>query len=150
MIPHPLGYSPASLPASWSSIVSAKILPTENVLGWMQVDLDAQLCFNPGILICTEGRLLSVEKDAKGDPVLVAVVGSAVFCRKRQQFEDLREFATGRQENTSDVEQEDYDHADKEGNIGPDRLAEGLCDAESHASDQILKVCHHEEHSLLV
>jgi ATP-binding cassette subfamily B protein len=67
MIPHPLGYSPASLPASWSSIVSAKILPTENVLGWMQVDLDAQLCFNPGILICTEGRLLSVEKDAKGE-----------------------------------------------------------------------------------
>lgn len=67
MIPHPLGYSPASLPASWSSIVSAKILPTENVLGWMQVDLDAQLCFNPGILICTEGRLISIEKRAHGE-----------------------------------------------------------------------------------
>jgi len=67
MIPHPLGYSPASLPASWNSIVSAKILPTENVLGWMQVDLDAQLCFNPGILICTEGRLISIEKRAHGE-----------------------------------------------------------------------------------
>ncbi len=67
MIPHPLGYSPASLPASWSSIVSAKILPTENVLGWMQVDLDAQLCFNPGILICTEGRLISIQKRAHGE-----------------------------------------------------------------------------------
>ncbi len=67
MIPHPLGYSPASLPASWNSIVSAKILPTENVLGWMQVDLDAQLCFNPGILICTEGRLISIQKRAHGE-----------------------------------------------------------------------------------
>ena len=45
-----------------------------------------------------------IEKDAKGDPVLVAVVRSAVFCRKGLQFEELREFATGRQENTSDVE----------------------------------------------
>jgi len=68
MISHPLGYSPASLPASWNSIVSAKILPTENVLGWMQVDLDSQLSFNPGILICTEARILAFEKAVSGDP----------------------------------------------------------------------------------
>ena len=67
MIAHPLGYSPASLPVSWKSIVSAKILPTENVLGWMQVDLDSQLCFNPGILICTEARLLGFEKGPQGE-----------------------------------------------------------------------------------
>ena len=65
MIPHPLGYSPASLPTSWNSLVSAKILPTENVLGWMQVDLDSQLCFTHGILICTETRLLAIEKSDK-------------------------------------------------------------------------------------
>ena len=67
MIPHPLGYSPASLPAGWKPIVSAKILPTENVLGWMQVDLDSQLCFNPGILICTEDRILGFEKGSQGE-----------------------------------------------------------------------------------
>ena len=64
MIPHPLGYSPASLPASLNSVVSAKLLPTENVLGWMQVDLDPRLSFNPGILICTATRILAF---ASGD-----------------------------------------------------------------------------------
>jgi len=64
MISHPLGFSPAALPESWKSAVSAKILPTENVLGWMQVDLDSRLSFNPGILICTDKRLIALQNSS--------------------------------------------------------------------------------------
>ncbi len=73
MITYPLGFSPAELPLNWKSTVLAKVLPSENVLGWMQVDLDENLNFNSGILICTEGRLLAFE-NKKFEPEITQIL----------------------------------------------------------------------------
>lgn len=45
-------------------MVQQHLLPHENVLAWTLVDLDLQLSFKTGILICSERRLLALHRDS--------------------------------------------------------------------------------------
>jgi ATP-binding cassette subfamily B protein len=47
------------LPEGWRSSVQAQLSPMENVLAWLEVDLNDQLRFERGLLIVTDLRLLS-------------------------------------------------------------------------------------------
>ena len=47
------------LPAHWRAEVELQLLEAENVLGVLEVDLDAQLHFRPGLLLLTTTRLLA-------------------------------------------------------------------------------------------
>ncbi len=61
------------MPKNWESVVLPNILPSENVLGWMQVDLDTNLNFNSGILICTQSRLIAIE-NKQDTPVITQLL----------------------------------------------------------------------------
>ncbi len=64
--------SPASdlsrneLPAEWRSRVETQLAPGENVLAWVQVDLDQRLHFKKGLLVLTGSRLLAQAPGANG------------------------------------------------------------------------------------
>ena len=47
------------LPAGWRSSVQTQLSPQENVLAWLEVDLNAQLHFDSSLLIVTDRRLFS-------------------------------------------------------------------------------------------
>jgi ATP-binding cassette subfamily B protein len=47
------------LPEGWRSSVQTQLSPQENVLAWLEVDLNAQLHFDSSLLIVTDQRLLS-------------------------------------------------------------------------------------------
>ena len=50
---------PPDVPAGWVNDVQAQLLPHENVLAALEVDLDAQLHFVKGLVLVTPQRLLS-------------------------------------------------------------------------------------------
>jgi ATP-binding cassette subfamily B protein len=52
-------YANFMLPSQWKASASAQLSPQENVLAWLEVDLDAQLQFAKGLLIVTDQRILS-------------------------------------------------------------------------------------------
>ncbi|MBI4985275.1 MAG: ABC transporter, partial [Rhodocyclales bacterium] len=61
----PTDIFPRSLPAGSRHAELAKHLtPDENVLAWLEVDLDAQLHFRQGLLVVTPGRLLERVADS--------------------------------------------------------------------------------------
>ncbi|QAU33012.1 ABC transporter ATP-binding protein [Janthinobacterium sp. 17J80-10] len=47
------------LPLEWRTSVATQLAPGENVLAWVQVDLDRRLHFKKGLLALTERRLLT-------------------------------------------------------------------------------------------
>ncbi|SPU49955.1 cyanophycin metabolism-associated ABC transporter [Bordetella trematum] len=47
------------LPSRWQDAVQAVLQPRETVLAWLETDLDARLCFHPGLLVLTDRRLLA-------------------------------------------------------------------------------------------
>ena len=54
------------LPSHWKASASAQLSPHENVLAWLEVDLDAQLQFVKGLLIVTDQHILSASHGANG------------------------------------------------------------------------------------
>ena len=59
-------YANFMLPSQWKASASAQLSPQENVLAWLEVDLDAQLQFAKGLLIVTDQRILSANSGASG------------------------------------------------------------------------------------
>ncbi len=59
-------YANFMLPSEWKASASAQLSPQENVLAWLEVDLDAQLQFAKGLLIVTDQRILSANPAAAG------------------------------------------------------------------------------------
>ncbi len=53
------------LPDGWKDPVSAQLTPDENVLAWLEVDLDGQLHFTKQLLIVTDQRVLSAHVEAQ-------------------------------------------------------------------------------------
>ncbi|WP_137894721.1 ABC transporter ATP-binding protein [Ramlibacter sp. 2FC] len=47
------------LPVAWQAEVVPQLQTIENVSGWLEVDLDAQLRYSPGLVIVTEQRLVA-------------------------------------------------------------------------------------------
>jgi ATP-binding cassette subfamily B protein len=48
-----------SLPDSWRSEIESQLSADENVVAWLEVDLDASLHFSSGLLVATDRRLLA-------------------------------------------------------------------------------------------
>ncbi len=48
-----------ALPPVWREEVELRLLPAENVLAWLEVDLNAQLQFSQGLVIITDQRVLA-------------------------------------------------------------------------------------------
>ncbi|HQR02602.1 MAG: ABC transporter ATP-binding protein [Proteobacteria bacterium] len=57
-----LPISPLPLPAIWQSAVTASLESGEQLLAWMELDLNAALRFQPGLLVLTDRRLLVKEE----------------------------------------------------------------------------------------
>ena len=57
------------LPPVWKASALAQLTPQENVLACLEVDLDAQLHFASGLLIVTDQRVLSAQRDAQAQLV---------------------------------------------------------------------------------
>jgi ATP-binding cassette, subfamily B, bacterial len=57
------------LPEGWQSSAFAQLSPQENVLAWLEVDLNAQLHFSLGLLIVTDQRVLFAAQEAGSAPV---------------------------------------------------------------------------------
>ncbi|WP_300317236.1 ABC transporter ATP-binding protein [Accumulibacter sp.] len=55
--------APPGLPASWSAGVHALLASDEQVLAWLEIDLDARLRFAPGLIVVTSRRLLAMADD---------------------------------------------------------------------------------------
>lgn len=58
-----------SLPATWCRAAEAHLEPGEHVLAWFEPDLDQGLCFNRGLLILTDRRLLGTDRSSGGNEV---------------------------------------------------------------------------------
>ena len=54
---------PADLSTVWRSAVSSQLHPQENVLAALEVDLNADLNFVPGLIVVTDQRILSCADD---------------------------------------------------------------------------------------
>ena len=54
------------LPEGWRSSVQTQLSPQENVLAWLEVDLNAQLHFDSSLLIVTDQRLFSGSRAPDG------------------------------------------------------------------------------------
>ncbi len=48
-----------ALPAEWSAPVNAQLRADEKIQAWLEIDLDLQLCFTPGMIVLTNQRLLA-------------------------------------------------------------------------------------------
>ncbi len=57
------------LPEGWRTSALAQLSAQENVLAWLEVDLNAQLHFSSGLLIVTDQRVLFAAKSAESTPV---------------------------------------------------------------------------------
>ncbi|MEY2678670.1 MAG: hypothetical protein RLZ00_1362, partial [Pseudomonadota bacterium] len=57
------------LPEGWRTSAIAQLSEQENVLAWLEVDLNAQLHFSLGLLIVTDQRVLFASKPADSVPV---------------------------------------------------------------------------------
>ena len=60
------GSSPPALPAEWAARLRSPDGPLaddENVLAWLEIDLDAKLRFAPGMVVVTSERLLAMSAD---------------------------------------------------------------------------------------
>ena len=58
-IPSSLALATSSVPDRWQSDVAKQLAPGENVLGSVEVDLDAKLHFSKGLVLVTNRRLLA-------------------------------------------------------------------------------------------
>ncbi|MDP3687868.1 MAG: ABC transporter, partial [Sulfurimicrobium sp.] len=47
------------LPGAWRTEVESQLSGNEEILAWMEVDLDARLHFSPGLLLVTNHRILA-------------------------------------------------------------------------------------------
>jgi len=59
-------YANFMLPSEWKASASAQLSPQENVLAWLEVDLDTRLQFAKGLLIVTDQRILSADSASSG------------------------------------------------------------------------------------
>ncbi|MCL4184574.1 MAG: ABC transporter, partial [Burkholderiaceae bacterium] len=53
----------ASLPPQWGGELASRLAPGEQVLAWLETDLDQNLRYAPGLLALTQRRLLSGASD---------------------------------------------------------------------------------------
>ena len=51
------------LPATWQAPIETQLASDEKVLAWLEIDLDAQLRFAPGLVVLTNQRLLAKTAD---------------------------------------------------------------------------------------
>ncbi|HEV3343615.1 MAG TPA: ABC transporter transmembrane domain-containing protein, partial [Pirellulales bacterium] len=62
----------AQLPKRWQGEVRRELDPAETLLAWFEPDLDTQLRFSPGLLLVTDRRVLTTQKQqaagAEGEP----------------------------------------------------------------------------------
>ena len=56
--------SVATLPPRWHDLLSSRLGPQENILAWLETDLDSRLHFASGLIAVTETRLLGFAPDA--------------------------------------------------------------------------------------
>ena len=56
----------ADVPLEWRSDLQQQLVPGENVLAWLEVDLDERLYFARGLLIVTDQRLLACSPQGQG------------------------------------------------------------------------------------
>ncbi|MFZ4535993.1 ABC transporter ATP-binding protein [Propionivibrio sp.] len=57
------GTSLIPLPSAWQAPVETQLASDEKVLAWLEIDLDAQLRFAPGVVVLTSHRLLAKAAD---------------------------------------------------------------------------------------
>ena len=60
------GLSSIPLPASWLATVETQLAANEQILAWLEIDLDGQLQFSSGLVVLTDQRLLSRSAEAEG------------------------------------------------------------------------------------
>ncbi|MDN5837025.1 MAG: ABC transporter, partial [Nitrosospira sp.] len=53
------GVSSPTLPSAWAATVESQLSDAEQVLAWMEIDLDARLHFTSGLVVVTNRRLLA-------------------------------------------------------------------------------------------
>ncbi|AZY48720.1 cyanophycin metabolism-associated ABC transporter [Bordetella avium] len=53
------GATGRELPVRWQAEVESQLDASETLLGWLETDLDARLCFRPGLVAVTDRRLLA-------------------------------------------------------------------------------------------
>lgn len=63
LAPHPAGMA---LPAAWKTPVSGQLVGDEKILVWLEIDLNAELRFEAGIVLVTDRRLLTYTSDNAG------------------------------------------------------------------------------------
>lgn len=54
---------PPTLPAQWLTALEPELAADEKILAWLEIDLDAQLRFAPGLVVLTNRRLLAGSVD---------------------------------------------------------------------------------------
>ena len=47
------------MPPAWQALVDSQLAGDEKVLAWLEIDLDSQLRFSPGLVLLTDRRLLA-------------------------------------------------------------------------------------------
>jgi ATP-binding cassette, subfamily B, bacterial len=57
------GTSPSALPAAWATQIQTKLAPEEEILAWLEIDLNATLHFASGLVVVTNRRLLAKTED---------------------------------------------------------------------------------------
>ena len=57
--PELLGATTIPLPEAWRGEVGSQLSAEEKLLAWLEIDLDTQLRFSPGVLVLTSRRLLA-------------------------------------------------------------------------------------------
>jgi len=56
----------SGLPTHWRTQIQAQLAPDENILAWLELDLDITLRFTPGLVLLTDRRLLAQDPSGNG------------------------------------------------------------------------------------
>lgn len=56
----------SGLPPHWRIQIQARLAPDENIVAWLELDLDAALRFTPGLVLLTNRRLLAQDPSGHG------------------------------------------------------------------------------------
>ena len=64
--PHLLSGLADAFPARWRDEIRAELADDENLLAWVEIDLDQRLKFHPGLVAATDRRLLARNADDTG------------------------------------------------------------------------------------
>ncbi|MFZ1181226.1 MAG: ABC transporter ATP-binding protein [Herbaspirillum sp.] len=56
----------SGLPTHWRTQIQARLAPDENIVAWLELDLDTALRFTPGLVLLTDRRLLAQDPSGNG------------------------------------------------------------------------------------